>query len=154
MNNKLKFKIDEYLSRNGELALLELLSEQPEEPELRTLTIIANGGVHPLQEINKRGEIFFASAGNMDFSSRESAENAIRQALINVAIKLKSKAWSKVYIVPFGPAILSMLIKSLVYKILNQETIDVLHAGAGVHFDVSIDTRAIALEASLDSSKA
>lgn len=152
MNNKLKLKIDEYLSRNGESALLDLLSAQPEEPEPRILTIIANGGVHPLQELHKRGEIFIASVGNMDFSNRESSENELRQALVNVAVKLKSEAWSKVYVVPFGPSVLSMLIKSLVYKILNQETIDVLHAGSGVHFDISIDTRAIALLAPLDSS--
>lgn len=153
MNSKLKLKIDEYLSRNGESALIDLLSAQPEDPKPRTLTIIANGGVHPLQELHKRGEVFIASVGNMDFSSRESAESEIRQALINVAIKLKSEAWSKVYIVPFGPAVLSMLIKSLVYKILNQETIDILHAGSGVHFDISIDTRAIALQASSDNFK-
>lgn len=145
MNKELQLKLKDYLSKNGESALLSLITETSPDLEHKTLTIIANGGVHPLQDIHKRGEIFFASMGSINFESKQSAEKELEKILTRVALKLKSESWSRVYIVPFGPSILSMLIKSLVYKILNQETIDILHAGSGVHFDISIDTRAVAI---------
>jgi len=147
MKNELALKLEEFIARNGESALLNLISGTPPNIEPRTLTIIANGGVHPLQDIHKRGEVFFASMGSINFENVETAENEIKAILASVAIKLKSESWNKIYIVPFGPAILSMQIKSLVYKVLNQETVDVLHAGSGIHFDISIDTRKIAISA-------
>lgn len=147
MNNELTLKLKEFIARNGESALLSLITRTPSDIEPKTLTIIANGGVHPLQDIHKRGEVFFASMGSINFESIETAENELKAILAKVALKLKSESWSKIYIVPFGPAILSMQIKSLVYKVLNQETVDVLHAGSGIHFDISIDTRSIAISA-------
>lgn len=147
MNNELALQLKEYIALNGESALMSLITGASLDIEPKTLTIIANGGVHPLQDIHKRGEIFFASMGGINFESKKTAENELNAILTKVALKLKSESWSKVYIVPFGPAILSMLIKSLVYKVLNQETIDVLHAGSGIHFDISIDTRSVAIMA-------
>ncbi|SPC18496.1 hypothetical protein CT19431_MP30421 [Cupriavidus taiwanensis] len=35
----------------------------------------------------------------------------------------------------------------LVYRVLSQETVDILHIGEGVHVDIEIDTRQISLEA-------
>ncbi|MDD0968504.1 MULTISPECIES: hypothetical protein [Pseudomonas] len=147
MNPELTRKLENYIARNGETALLDLINGTLPNAEPKTLTIIANGGVHPLQDIHKRGEVFFASMGSINFENIETAESELKDILTKVAHKLKSELWSKIYIVPFGPAILSMQIKSLVYKVLNQETIDVLHAGSGVHFDISIDTRSIAISA-------
>ena len=40
---------------------------------------------------------------------------------------------------------LSLQIKSLVYKVLDIETIDVLHVGNGKHVDIDIDPRKIAI---------
>ncbi|NEN90215.1 MAG: hypothetical protein F6K48_15375 [Okeania sp. SIO3H1] len=73
-------------------------------------------------------------------------ETEFNQILIKVAQKLKSKPWKKVYLVPFGPAVLSMQIKLLVYRILYIETIDFLYAGHGVYYDLDINLRVIAAE--------
>ena len=142
--NSLDKAIKEYISKFGEDSLFELINKKEQEIEGLELTIIANAGIHPLQSCHQRGEIYIASRGNIDFSSHEAAHNEIIKILILVAEKLKSKPWRKVYLVPFGPAVISMCIKSLVYKILNQETVDVLHVGNGVHYDIYFELRNIA----------
>lgn len=136
--------IDEYIRRHGEDKLVELLTPQDSE---HVLTIVANAGVHPYHALHKRGEIFVASEGTLDFSSKESAVIEIEKTLLRVAKKLKEKRWSRVFLVPFGPAPLSLQIKSVVHKILDIETIDVLHVGEGVHVDICINPRAIAARA-------
>lgn len=138
--------IDAFILKHGEKELIQKLKTFEGMGE--TLTIIANQGVHPLSPEHQRGEIFIASVGNLDFTSQEAANNSIREILLKVAKKLKEKKWEMVYLVPFGPAPLSLQIKSLVHKILDIETIDVLHAGSGKHFDISLDPREIAINAS------
>jgi hypothetical protein len=113
------------------------------------LTIIANEGVHPHSLIHDRGEVYIASRGNLDFSSKEKVEKEFEIVLSELALKLKSKMWKKVYLVPFGPSVLAMQIKLLVYRILHIETIDVLHAGNGVYYDVEINQRDIAINSDI-----
>ncbi|MHC5743562.1 MAG: hypothetical protein ACYTXT_16885 [Nostoc sp.] len=110
------------------------------------LTIIVNEGIHPNSPVHERGEIYIASRGNIDFSSQEIVEKEFKEILLSIAKKLKSKPWKKVYLVPFGPAVLSMQIKLLVYRILYIETIDFLYAGHGKYYDLDIDLRTIAAE--------
>jgi len=136
----------EYISTHGEEVLLEKLNQSSLE-STKILTIICNQGVHPLNDLHKRGEVFYASQGNLDFSDEVQAINAITQVLKKVAKKLKSHSWEKVYLVPFGPAVLSMQIKNLVYRVLHIDTIDILHIGNGIHVDIEIDSRDIAVEA-------
>ncbi len=143
MDKKLKEVIERYIEKYGEESLARKLDA--ENNEKNVLTIIANAGVHPYHELHKRGDIFVASQGNLDFSSAESSTAEIERVLSKVARKLKEKRWDKVYLVPFGPAPLSLQIKSLVYKVLDIETVDVLHAGSGVHFDIELDPRKIAI---------
>ncbi|MBU0654244.1 MAG: hypothetical protein KJ914_03825 [Gammaproteobacteria bacterium] len=109
-----------------------------------TLTIIANAGIHPTEALHNRGTVYIASTGSLDFSSKESSALEIKNILYGVAKVLKSKKWKKVILVPFGPSVLSMNIKMLVYKILYINTIDVLHAGNGIHYDINVDHRKIA----------
>lgn len=110
------------------------------------LTIIVNEGIHPNSPVHERGQIYVASRGNIDFSSKNNVEKEFQRILIGLAKKLKSKPWKKVYIVPFGPAVLSMQIKLLVYRILYIETIDFLYAGHGTYYELDIDLRTIAAE--------
>ena len=145
MDEDIREVVEQYISRFGRGAILLKLNNGASETNV--LTIIANAGVHPYHPLHERGEIFIASRGNLDFSSKASATAEIRAVLTRVASKLKEKRWSKVFLVPFGPAPLSLQIKSLVYKILDLETIDVLHAGSGVHFDIELDPRKIAIDA-------
>ena len=140
--NTHKFILD-YIEKYGEEKLVNKLNYKSDSNKV--LTIISNQGVHPLGELHKRGDIFYASIGDLDFSSEIKATKAMEEILQNTVIKLKSNSWEKVYLVPFGPAVLSMQIKSLVYRVLHIDTIDVLHIGNGLHVDIDINPREIAL---------
>lgn len=148
MDKELKDVIERYIEAHGENSLIRKIGGGHKEKNV--LTIIANAGVHPYHELHKRGDVYIASQGNLDFSSEESSVAEIARVLKGVAGKLKEKRWNKVYLVPFGPAPLSLQIKSLVYKVLDIETVDVLHAGGGVHFDINLDPRKIAIDAKAD----
>lgn len=144
MKDKTLKAVEAYVRQNGEGHLLELLGINHDDD---VLTIVANAGVHPYHHLHKRGEVFEASVGTLDFSSKDSAIAAIEAALLKTANKLKEKRWRRVYLVPFGPAPLSLQIKSLVHKILDVETVDVLHIGNGEHVDVEINPRSVAAKA-------
>ncbi|PTQ77418.1 hypothetical protein C8R26_10864 [Nitrosomonas oligotropha] len=141
MKSETSKAIEEFVRKYGESKLVDVLSPNRQED---ILTIIANADVHPYHALHKRGEIFVASEGSLDFSTEESAVSEIESVLLRVAKKLKEKRWSCVYLVPFGPAPLALQIKSLVHKILDVETIDVLHIGNGAHIDIHINPRSIA----------
>lgn len=145
MDVELTTIIDEYVQRFGSTELKSTLAKRLLNSD-SVLTIVANGGVHLLRDDLARGEVFVASQGSFDFSSGQTAESDIRAALLGVAAKLKARPWKAVYLVPFGPTVLSLGIKMLVYRILALETVDVLHIGEGVHVDIEIDTRKLSLE--------
>ena len=143
MNNNVLEKIEGFIRLHGESRLIDVLSLENYD---ETLTIIANAGIHPYHALHKRGEVYIASEGTLDFSTPESAVAEIQSVLLRVARKLKEKSWNCVYLVPFGPAPLSLQIKSLVHKILDIETIDVLHVGNGKHVDIHVSPRSIAVK--------
>jgi len=147
MDETIKYLIEECLKELGH----ETLRKEIESIILRNkqkdvLTIIVNEGIHPMSPVHNRGEIYIASRGNIDFSSKNEVKQQFENILSEVAKKLKSKPWNKVYLVPFGPAVLSMQIKLLVYRILYIETIDFLYAGHGIYYDLDINLRIIAAE--------
>lgn len=107
------------------------------------LTIIVNSGTHPMPNNIMKGELFVASSGLIDFSSEELLKNNFFEILSRVAEKLKSKNWNKVYVVPFGPAVLSMAVKILVYRVCHLETIDFLHVGNGKHIEINLNFKKI-----------
>lgn len=146
MRPETEMLVEEFIEIHGESALVDRIRPDVNSGEI--LTIISNGGVHPYHDLHKRGDIFIASEGNIDFSTENSAIRGIEEILVRVSRKLKEKRWRKVYLVPFGPAPLSLQIKSLVHKILDIETIDVLHIGNGRHIDLNLDPRKIAIKAS------
>lgn len=82
------------------------------------LTIVANEGVHHLPEEYRRGTVFVASRGSLDFSTPESIRDEFEDVLRDTARVLKSHDWRRVYLVPFGPTTLSMQLKLLVYRSL------------------------------------
>ena len=128
------------INKCGESHVVKKLNDLVCETD-NTLTIVANLSGHPLMEEHHRGEIFVASEGFLDFSSESKATENIKQVLINTANKIKSKKYTKIYLVPFGPSILSMNIKMLVYRVLHMETVDILHSGNNRYFDININHR-------------
>lgn len=111
------------------------------------LTIVVNQGVHHMPEKYLYGEVFYASEGNLDFSSEATVYEEYQNVLSNVARKLKSKSWKRIYIVPFGPSTLSMQIKLLVYRITRIESVDLFYSGDGEYFTLELDQRDIIVTA-------
>lgn len=144
MDKYLEALIEKCLEKIGSEKLkTEMKNLLAYEEDQDFLTIIANEGIHPNSPIHNRGEVYVASRGSLDFSSKEIVQQQFKEILTKTAIKLKSKPWKKVYLVPFGPAVLSMQIKLLVYRILYMETIDFLYVGHGNYYDLDIDLRTI-----------
>ncbi len=145
LDNDTALAVERFIERFGSDALRERLESVTLESSSATLTIVANEGIHPRGQPHKRGEVFVASRGNLDFSSAATAGRDIREALDRVARKLKERVWKRVYIVPFGPSVLSMQIKALVHHVSHLDSIEVLHAGGGEYFDIQIDLRDVAV---------
>jgi len=108
------------------------------------LTIVVNEGIHVLGAEHRRGEVFAASRGSLDFSSTRSVTSEYRKALAKTTRKLKERPWRRIYVVPFGPTTLAMQIKLLVYRITGIESIDVAHVGGNRRVDIGINLRQIA----------
>lgn len=125
--------------------ILEEHSANSDSPE-NTLTIIVNRGVHHMPKEYAIGEVYFASDGNLDFSSKASVHSEHERVLSGVAQKLKSKRWQRVYLVPFGPNTLSMQIKLLVYRITRIETQDLFYVGGGEYFCLDIKQRDLIID--------
>jgi hypothetical protein len=140
--------LDAAMTAVGKGKVLQILSAvtASQSGETETLTIVVNEGVHHLPEEYKRGEVFVASRGSLNFSSVESLHEEFRRVVRATARKLKSQAWSRVYIVPFGPTALSMQIKLLVYWVCGFQSIEVMHVPGEPRVDVSIDLRKLILE--------
>jgi hypothetical protein len=123
-------------------SLVALLDEHQEH----VLTIVVNAGQHPLRSVHSRGEVYFASEGLFDYSDQDDVVKQFTKVLQGVSTKLRSKPWKKIYIVPFGPSVLSMQIKLLVYRVLHMETVDVLHIGGDEYLDIKLDQRHVVVE--------
>lgn len=141
--------IDEAVAQHGEKRVLEAIAAigSAQANSHDCLTIVANKGVHHLPTQLLRGEVYFASEGSLDFTTQDSVRREMLTVLGRLASKLKERAWKQIYLVPFGPTNLSMLIKLLVYRVTHIETTDVFHAGSGSYFDLEISLRPIVIEA-------
>lgn len=105
------------------------------------MTIVANKGVHHLPSECLRGEVFYASEGNLDFSSIEVVKSQYEQILRVVAIILKKCPWKQIYLIPFGHSTLCMQIKLLVFRVTRIVTIDLFYDGKGHYSDLCIEQR-------------
>jgi hypothetical protein len=127
--------------------VLRALLEPPGGPEAdRVLTIIANVGVHEIPSEHLRGQVYAASQGNWSAATEEDLRAEVVRILLGVAAKLKERPWQTIYLVPTGHPIVSMQIKTLVYRALRINTIDLAYLN-GTYFTVQIDQREIALMA-------
>ena len=109
----------------------------------RILTIICNEGVHHLPDEYKRGTLFVASKGSLDFSSRATVVREYTVILEKTIQKLMERPWETIYIIPFGPPTLSMLIKLIVYRITGIDSTDVMHIGKNKRVDLHFDVRTL-----------
>jgi hypothetical protein len=124
-----------------ELLQRELRRLDPSDPVENVLTIVSNSGTHALPKEHLHGTVYFASEGSLDFSSGEEIKKQFEQILINLARVVKSKRWNKIYLLPFGPSALTMLIKLLVFRITYIDTWDIIYLGNGKYSEIQIETR-------------
>ena len=146
---KIERKLQDYIDRFGldrVLAALEGLESQA-STEAESMTIISNKGVHHFPDFLRRGHVYVASEGNMDFSSIQIVREQYEEILSQLAKELKSRPWKRIYLVPFGHSTLSMQIKLLVYRVTRLETIDVFYDGHGNYNDLKLDLRNIIVHA-------
>ncbi|WP_152568018.1 hypothetical protein [Sphingopyxis sp. LC81] len=114
---------------------------QGDGTEADELTIVSNVGVHPLPLEFIKGELYPASTGSLDFSSTATVNAEIDKIVKNLTEKLKEKRWRKIYLLPFGHAVISMNIKMVVFRVLRIETIEIFYFGDGKYGLIERDTR-------------
>ena len=138
--------LSDLIEELGEDKAFDILArhlDQEKDENENVLTIVVNKGVHHLPEENLRGTVFYASEGNLDFSSARSVQEEFERILEDVTRILKNRNWKYVFILPFGPCALSMQIKLLVYRITRIESIEIFHLGEGEYMDLKIKQRHI-----------
>ncbi|MGH9822156.1 MAG: hypothetical protein ACREDR_02695 [Blastocatellia bacterium] len=113
-------------------------------PEEHVLTIIANAGIHQISSEYLHGEVYIASQGNIDFSSREIIQREYEAILRRLSAKLRETHWAKIYLVPTGHPTLAMQIKLFVCHILRIDTTDIFYS-KGKYAEISIDYRHVIL---------
>jgi hypothetical protein len=138
--------LEDAVEAKGAAQVLHVLKSllEPNTGRALTLTIISNAGIHDIPKSYLRGEVYEASHGDWNVETEEALILELTNILSRLAKKLRSRAWERIYLIPTGHPILSLQIKSMVYRILRVNTIDLYHK-AGTYFEVSIDQRAIAL---------
>jgi hypothetical protein len=125
-----------------EFALATLAKVSSAQP---ALTVIANAGVHRIPTRYLRGEVFEASHGDLDLRTQEAATKSIATILVGLSGKLREKEWSEIYLVPTGHPVVTAQIKTMIYRILRKNTVDLLYVG-GRYFDIDIDQRKLAID--------
>lgn len=134
-------KLDDLIKKIGHEKSCGILARHLKRQSDDILTIVANKGVHHLPSECLRGEVFYASEGNLDFSSIEIIKSQYEKILGDIAIELKKRSWKHVYLVPFGPSTLCMQIKLLVFRVTRIETTDIFYDGKGHYSDLYIEQR-------------
>jgi hypothetical protein len=148
IDNSLLSLLAECESQVGRVELenaLRALLDRPSVVDSSTLTVVANAGVHHMPESLARGTVYILSEGSLDFSTKETASAEFERCLSGLVKILKSNSWKRIYLIPFGPTLLSALAKLLVFRVTGLETIDVMHV-RGSYIDIDIDVRRLILD--------
>ncbi|WP_146173259.1 hypothetical protein [Sphingomonas faeni] len=124
-----------YSKRQVEAAL----SRVTEEELSGELTFVVNAGMHALPVDILKGETFYFSEGNVDLS-QENVKETVKE-LSKKAVKfLRSRVWTKIYIIPSGHPLLVTLATLVVYRVTRVNPI-ILYYVDGAYREVAIDVR-------------
>jgi len=134
--------LDQAISEHGTSRVKRALKSFIIDSKRNILTIVANLGSHKIPEKYLRGEIFVASKGNLDLSSRAKIELQFFQILRRLNAKLLEKSWTKIYLIPTGHPTLSLQLKAEVYRVTRMNTTDVFYLN-GRYLDLEVDLRKI-----------
>ena len=136
-------ELDDLVKDIGYDQSIDILTKHLENQDEDILTIVANAGIHHLPAKILRGEIYYASEGNSDFSSIDVVKEQFEEILKNVSIKLKQHSWKDIYLIPFSHSTLCFQIKLLVHRITRIETTDLFYDGKGNFSDLNIEQRSL-----------
>lgn len=145
-------KLEDLIKKIGNEKSCDILADHLEQQSDDVLTIVANKGIHHLPSECLHGEVFYASEGNLDFSSIEIVKAQYEKILGDISIKLIKRPWKHVYLVPFGPSTLCMQIKLLVFRVTRIETTDLFYDGKGNYSDLSIEQRKLIIASAENDS--
>ncbi len=132
--------IEKFVAKYGSQELESYINNRLNDNENNTLTIIGNSGLHTIPNEHLHGEVYIASSGNLDLSTKESTTLEYEKVLSKLIKKLQEKSWNKIYFVPTGHTTLVLQIKLIVYNILRISTIDLFYSKGG-YFELEIDYR-------------
>jgi len=125
--------------------LLQGLVRDDDIDEL-VLTVVGNTGVHEIPSEYLRGIVYSASHGNWSAHGKDSVVRELTRILTKLVRQLRSRPWKRVYFIPTGHPVLSSHIKTMVYRILRLNTID-LYYKDGEYLEIDIDHRELAIDA-------
>lgn len=106
-----------------------------------SMTVICNAGLHPLPDALVRGEVIEVTRGNLDFANEDILRCEIVAAVQRLIAIVHDRRPTKIYLIPWGPAALSCIIKHAIYRTIGIETIDVLFMGKGRYIDIESPMR-------------
>ena len=72
-------ELDDLVKDIGYDQSIDILTKHLENQDEDILTIVANAGIHHLSAKILRGEIYYASEGNLDFSSIDVVKNNLKK---------------------------------------------------------------------------
>jgi len=146
-HSRLTKALERAVQSAGEDAVVSALREMAGDnvATANILTLIGNAGVHRIPERYRMGEVYEVSRGSWAIESKEQLNGVFSELLADLVRKLREKAWSKIYFIPTGHPALSIQVKTLIYRVLRQNTID-LYYHNGAYFEIEIDHREIALK--------
>jgi len=115
-----------------------------------SLTIVANQGVHAIDESKLPGEVFYASHGNLGGSpmTAEDLQADLVAALSVAATKLKERHYQTVYIVPSGLPVLSLNLALVVHQVTSKPAVILQYdREGGDYWPIQLDIRQIVVDA-------
>jgi hypothetical protein len=132
----LEGSLERLIEKFGAKVVSDELHRLRSTKDLDCMTVIVNSGLHPLPSFLRRGEVYEVTSGNLDFTSEQNALSEIEVAIKQLIQKLAIKRPSKVYLLPWGPAALSCIVKHAIYRTIGVETVDILFIGEGRYLDI------------------
>lgn len=140
ISTELKNLIETYIIENGEDSLISTLKKNISNNSNGIITIIVNQGLHHFPDALIKGEKYICSHGSFNI---DDIKTHIEQTLSDLAKKLKSERWRKIYLVPSGHPLLSMQVKLLIFRITRMESIDIGYFGEGGYKEFVLAQRPI-----------
>jgi len=136
-------RLEKLINKIGKEEAFELLEKHVKSNEQNILTIVTNLGPHKLPDHLIVGDLYIASEGDFDLNNQKTIEASFSSVLSNLSKKLKEKDWHEIHVIPFGPSVLNMMIKLVIFRVTYSDTFDYVYSGNGQYRRIKINSRKI-----------